>query len=233
MQLGGRRAAGVRVFESVSKNSSHADDGIGGFVDELGAEVADAGVEPAIQMRGGLLRLRAEDGVAAADVGHHGMGAAARIAQLHAMLLARAAAIAVAGAGGKEAAEHAVLGVKHGEVLVDDRLDFVRARCAARARQSARRSDRAWARCGPDRGQSSSRAVMALAAFRLKSPVSGGVRVGAPAFRAVRRSAPGSGNRSLSRKSAMRSSPGFSTRGLAMRASMPEAFTRSSDGRRP
>ncbi len=122
VQLSRRRTAGEGVF----KGLRDADDGIGGFVDELGAEVANAGVEPIVQVRGGFLRLCSEDGVAAAHVRHDGMGAAARIAQFHAMPLAGPAAIAIAGSGRKKAAEDAVLGVKHGEVVVDDGLDLIR-----------------------------------------------------------------------------------------------------------
>ena len=48
--------------------------------------------------------------------------------------LARTAAIAIAGAGGKEAAEDAVLGVEHGQVLIDDGLDLIRARAASQFR---------------------------------------------------------------------------------------------------
>src|SRR5579863_7084851 len=93
-------------------------------MDELNAEMADTGVEPLDQMRRGFLRLRTENGIAAADVGHDGMGAAARVAQFDAMLFAGASAIAITGAGGEEAAEDAVLGMEDGEVLVGDRLDF-------------------------------------------------------------------------------------------------------------
>ena len=83
-------------------------------------------------MAAGFLRFGAEDGVAAAHVGHHGMRAAGGVAQGDAVLLAGAAAIAIAGAGGKEAAEDAVLGVEDGQMLVGDGFDPA---CARAARQ--------------------------------------------------------------------------------------------------
>ena len=95
----------------------------GGFVSELEAEMADAGGEPRLEMETGLLGLRAEDGVAAAGVGEHGVAAAVDAAELDAVGFAGSAAILVRGAGGEEAAEEAVLGVEDGEVLVGDDLD--------------------------------------------------------------------------------------------------------------
>ena len=73
-----------------------------------------------------LLRFGAEHGIAAADIGHHGMGASDRVSQRHAVLLARAAAIAIAGAGGEKAAKNTVLGVKDGQMLISDGLDAFR-----------------------------------------------------------------------------------------------------------
>ena len=112
---------------------------------ELQAEVADAGGAPGFQVQAGLLRFGAEDGVAAADVGHHRMRAPGGIAQRDAVLFAGTAAIAIAGAGGEEAAEDAVLGVEDRQVLVGDGLDALAADLRAPARRPARRSDRAWA----------------------------------------------------------------------------------------
>ena len=112
------------------------------FVRELQAEARDAGRAPRVQMQAGLLRFGAEDGVAAADIGHHGMRAARGVAQRHAVLFAGAAAIAIAGAGGEEAAEDAMLGVEDGQVLVGDGLDAFAADLRAPGRPPARRSDR-------------------------------------------------------------------------------------------
>ena len=71
--------------------------------------------------------------------------------------------------------------------------------------------------------EAGSAAVSAFAAFRLKSPISGGCDFRA-AHAAGRRSGPGWGSRRLSRKSTMRASPGLRTRGLATRAAMPLGF---------
>ena len=122
-----REVAACPLFES-SRDARHLR---GGFVRELEPEMADAGARASRPDAGGFLRFGAEDGIAAADVGHHRMRAAGRIAQRHAMLFARAAAIAIAGAGRKEAAEDAVLGVEHRQVLIGDGFDAVRRRHGA------------------------------------------------------------------------------------------------------
>lgn len=49
---------------------------VGGLVNELEAEVADARGKPRVEMRRSVLGLGAEDGVAAADIGDEGMAAA-------------------------------------------------------------------------------------------------------------------------------------------------------------
>ena len=131
-------------------------------------------------------------------------------------VLARASAIAVAGAGREKSAEDAVLGVEHRQVLVGNGLD-ARPAPAPRARSAtcaALRSCVGVSRSSPS--ARSSAAAMALAAFRLKSPISAGCgrprsACSKPADRTRM------GQPQLSRKSTMRSSPGFSTRGLATR----------------
>ena len=80
----------------------------------------DSRREPLGQMQARLLRFGAEYRVAAAHVGHHRMRAAAGIAQRDLVFLARPAAIAIAGAGGKEPAKDAVFGVEHGQMMVGD-----------------------------------------------------------------------------------------------------------------
>src|SRR5476651_2304675 len=100
------------------------------FMREFQPELVDAGGAPVVEMSAGFLRLGAEDGIAAAYVGHHRMRAACRVAQCHTVLLAGAAAVAIAGAGREKPAEDAVLHVEDGEVLVGDRLDEIGARVA-------------------------------------------------------------------------------------------------------
>src|SRR5258708_7642527 len=84
-------------------------------------------------MRTGLLGLGAEYGVAAANVGHHRVLAAGGIAQFHEVLLARPAAILITGPSGEEAAEHAVLRVEYGQVLIRDGFDTRTAHRASEA----------------------------------------------------------------------------------------------------
>ena len=99
----------------------------GGFVDELEAEVLDAGAKPLVEMGAGFLGFGAKDGVAAADIGHDGVGAALTVPESDSVFLARAAAILVSGSFRQEAAEDTVFGMEDGEVLVGDGLDFFRA----------------------------------------------------------------------------------------------------------
>ena len=75
-------------------------------------------------------------------------------------------------------------------------------------------------------------AATEFAAFKLKSPMRGGCSLPCNAS-----SKPAGRTRmaqsKLSRKFRIRDSPGFMTRGLATRATMPRAFTRSMEGRKP
>jgi hypothetical protein len=88
--------------------------------------MADASRQPGPQVRGCLLSLRAEHGVSTSHVGQHGVRASGGVAKCHAVPLARAAAIAVARAGRKEAAKDAVLRVEHGQMLIRYGLDSIR-----------------------------------------------------------------------------------------------------------
>src|SRR5258708_1221004 len=74
-------------------------------------------------MGAGLLRLGAEDRVAATHVGEDGVGAATIVPHRHLVVFARTAAIAITGPGGQKAAEDAMFGVEDREVLIADRLD--------------------------------------------------------------------------------------------------------------
>src|SRR5579883_2634449 len=124
-----------------------------------------------------------------------------------------------------------MLGVKHGQVLISDHLDLrgtdvggqVRdLRCVqiVRGGMRLRPSERSFA------------AAIELAAFRLKSPISGGCSRSRTAWRKPAERTKIAQSR-LTRKSTMRASPGFNTRGLATRAAIPLDFTRSNDGRSP
>ena len=75
----------------------------------------------------GFLSLGAEDGITAAHVGHHGVGAAGIVAERHYVVFAGAAAVFVARAGGKETAEDAVFRMEDRQVLVHDCFDPVAA----------------------------------------------------------------------------------------------------------
>ena len=122
MEFLGRRAAG----EEVRERPADAGNLIRRLVDKLDPEMPDSRREPFRQMQARFLRFGAKDGVAAADVGHHRMRAAVGNPAARPGVFARAAAIAIAGAGGKEAAEDAVFGVEHGQVLVGDGFQVLR-----------------------------------------------------------------------------------------------------------
>ena len=105
-----------------------ADDFLGIFIQKFHAEIADAErEEPFHKFRAGL-RLRIEDGVAAAGVGLERMLRAHAVAQAHVMRVARAAAVAIILAAGKKRAEHAMLHVKHRHVLMNGDLEPFRRR---------------------------------------------------------------------------------------------------------
>ena len=105
-------------------------DVLGGLVDELDPEAAVARAGEPIYVRGARLRLRIEDGVAAAHVGEHEVVLAVAAAEVHHVRFARVAAVLVGAAVREEATEDAVFGVENGKVLVDDALEGVHIRAA-------------------------------------------------------------------------------------------------------
>src|SRR5262245_35107994 len=92
---------------------------------EFQPETIDPDCAPVLQVLRCFLRLRAKNRVAAADVGHYRMRASRDVAQLDAVRFAWPAAITIARAGREEAAEDAVFGVEHRQVLVDDHLEWI------------------------------------------------------------------------------------------------------------
>jgi len=85
--------------------------------------VAQAQIPHGADKFGGGLGRAVVDGVAAADIGNQGMDDAGSITQVQAMSLAGAAAGAVIGATSQRMRKYAVLGMEHGHVLVDHRLE--------------------------------------------------------------------------------------------------------------
>ena len=111
--------------EEIGERSRHARDLGGRFVDELQTEIRYSSGAPIFKAQAGFLRFSAEDGVPAADIRHDRMRASAGVAHGDAVLFARAAAILVARARRKEAAEHAMFGMKNRKMLVCNRLNAV------------------------------------------------------------------------------------------------------------
>src|SRR5882757_8016525 len=77
-------------------------------------------------MHTGFLRLGAENGVAASDIGNYRMGAACMITQFDFVFFARTAAVLVTRAGRQKTAEYTVLRVEDREMLIRHGLDQVR-----------------------------------------------------------------------------------------------------------
>ena len=124
LQLAGKLLRGLFAGKCIPEGAADARDLLGRLMDELEAEMADAGAPPVVQVHAGFLRLRAKNRVAAAHIGHHGIGASIYVAQRHAMRLARVAAVFVAGACRQKTAEDAVFGVEHSQVLVGHDLQL-------------------------------------------------------------------------------------------------------------
>src|SRR5690349_3478602 len=97
---------------------------------ELQPEMSDSRVAPSGQMLTRLLRFGAKHRITAPDIGQDGMRTSCRVPQRDRVLLARPAAIAIAGAGRQKPAKHAVLGVKDRQMLVRDRFNYAAARLA-------------------------------------------------------------------------------------------------------
>jgi len=125
LQLAGQFLCGLFAGKRVPERAADTRDLFGCFVDELEAEMADAGAPPIVQVHAGFLRLGAKDRVATAHVRHHRVSASTHVAQRHAVLLARMAAVLVAGARRQEATEDAVFCVEDGQVLVGHNLQLV------------------------------------------------------------------------------------------------------------
>ncbi len=95
VEVAGKLLPGHLAVERAAECGDNGADFFGGFVDEFEAEVMDAGFEPIGHVGGGLLGFGAEDGVAAADVGHDGMGAAVFVFERDTVFFAGPAAVAV------------------------------------------------------------------------------------------------------------------------------------------
>src|SRR5579863_1821424 len=87
---------------------------------------------PRLEAPARFLRFRTEDSVAASDVGHHRMRAADRVFQFNLMFLARPAAIPIAATARQETAEHTMLGVENGQMLISNHFNLRR---TSRSRQ--------------------------------------------------------------------------------------------------
>ena len=92
------------------------------FVEQLDAEMAQAGGDELGEEARAGLSATVEKGVAAADIRLEAMQLADAVAQVDGVFFARATAVLVSRAGAEEDAEHAVLHMKHGHVLVEGEL---------------------------------------------------------------------------------------------------------------
>ena len=111
------------AFECRLPRLNHACHLLGGFVRELEAKLVNARATPLLEVLRTGLCLRIEDGVAATHVRHDWMLKAVFVPQGDGMRFTGMTAVGVIGAGRKEAAEDAMLGVKDGQVVVGDHLE--------------------------------------------------------------------------------------------------------------
>ena len=114
--------SGRATGDIILKRSANPSNLLRCFVNKLEPEVADARREPSRKVRTGFLCFSAENGVSAADVGHHRMRPSTRIPQRDPVAFAGPPAILIAGAGGKKAAENTVFGVEDRQVVIGDNL---------------------------------------------------------------------------------------------------------------
>ena len=92
------------------------------FVEQLDTEMAETRGEELGEEAGAGLGAAVEEGVAAADIRLEPVELADAVAEVDGMFFARAAAVFVGRAGAEEGAEHAVLHMEHGHVLVQGEL---------------------------------------------------------------------------------------------------------------
>src|SRR5437879_500738 len=96
--------------------------------------IFDSVIAPCLQVLTGLLSLSPKDCVAAPDVRHDGMRTAIVVAQGYPMILARPAAVFVAGACGKEAAKDAMLRMEDRQMLIGDHFELTVPDCTPEIR---------------------------------------------------------------------------------------------------
>src|SRR5262245_59662327 len=93
---------------------------------ELESEVPNPSTEPQLEVFYANLRLGSEDCVAATHIRHDGVHPSGFVLERHTVRFTRMPAVGIVSASGQEAAEDAVLCVKHGEMLIDNDLYGVR-----------------------------------------------------------------------------------------------------------
>src|SRR5215471_5224624 len=112
--------------ESFLEGSDHLTHLLGALMHELEPEVPKPSIEPQLEVFGASLRLGPEDRVTATHIRHDGVHPSGFVLERHTVRFTRMPAVGIVGAGGQEAAEDAVLHVKHGEMLIDNDLYGVR-----------------------------------------------------------------------------------------------------------
>ena len=92
------------------------------LMDELEPKVTNTSIEPQLEVLCSHLRFSPEDRIAAPHIRHHRVPPSGFILERHTVRFTRVPAVGVVGASGQKAAEDAVLGVKHGKMLIDHDL---------------------------------------------------------------------------------------------------------------
>src|SRR5262245_47751095 len=99
---------------------------LGALMHELEPEVPNPSIEPQWEVFCANLRLGSEDRIAATYIRHDGVHPSGFVLERHTVRFTRMPAVGIVSASGQEAAEDAMLRVKHGEMLIDNGLYGVR-----------------------------------------------------------------------------------------------------------
>src|SRR5215467_12218693 len=97
---------------------------LGALMHELEPEVPNPSIEPQVEVFCANLRLGSEDRVAATHICHDRVQPSSLVLERHTVRFTRVPTVRVVSACRQEAAEDAVLSVKHREMVIDQHLQM-------------------------------------------------------------------------------------------------------------
>src|SRR5438132_10262984 len=109
-------------FLESSNNLTHL---LGTLMHELQPKVTNSSIEPQLEVFCANLRLGSENRVATAHIRHNRVHSSSFVLQCHTVRFTRVPTVSVVGASRQKATEDTVLGVKYGEMLIDNHLQSV------------------------------------------------------------------------------------------------------------